>query len=1121
LLLSQTLKRNFNIPERDDVSFLHSVDLTRDPPTAYNPCIPMKDSTLAIYPTALKATDQLMRMSRGGCVLGPRVTTLPQVVEALWRESVDPRTPLSEVGERLVTLEAIAEAAPAGIAATSGMADRLLALIRQLKSAALTAADWRGAYASLPATAQARLAAFTPVFDAYARLLTARGLADRHDREAAALDLLHRMEREGRRPQYLEGVEHLLVAEIYDLSLLQFMTIAALIRLIGDAQLTIQAEPRQVDASRFADLTWNRFAAEESIADQVLPEFVRRTGRPGRLGFVIEHLFTGVYPAPPDPDATVTVVEAPNPRGEAEGLARAIRRLLEADDPPALDRIALDRIGIVARDLTPYREYLEAAFRRYRIPLTIAIGQPLRAASPARALLQLIAIPLEDYRRDALAGLCAGPYAHPAAAGYLSLLDEAGYLDRRTRSLAECIERRRRELVSPSDPPEDLFGRGVVNRERFRRGAAAWAELLDAIATLEPPATMGDHLARLTALLERIGFDPIGDALTGEGAPGAAALWRTLDELGVEAARVVPRRTLTLREFAATLETVLRDTAVTSGAAEGGAVRALPLRDARGLDFDRLFILGLNDGVFPRYSPEDPLVPDTTAVALSRALRSRLARRFGDRTPDAPGAILRTRGQRNSEEPFLFFLALSMPERAVVLSCCTEDESGRPLARSPFLDEVTRLLGAASDLDNDSRPLTSWEERRENCFDERDFLNQAAARGELTDTFAAGSFAAGRIQAIADRIAIERRRMRYLALPTREELLELQRRAGKNDDDTAFIGVFTDRDSVKAAQAGAYDGRVTAGPGLSNFLLGEDRAYRWSAGQLTELASCGFKFFAHRVLKLRDDDEVDHAPTRLESGELVHEILHASFDAQPDFGRPDAALALVAQVAEPFRHRERAAARDPVFFDLEWATIAAMLDEIVRYEIARSAEGPPPTQILHEFPFDFVLAAPGTDPAAPSTPPGPPITVQGRIDRLELYRDGSRLIERLSVIDYKASTGLKRLTKLLRPGTFATSDLQMPVYLLGAADHFRAEIAPDPIVQAAYIALKHRDKETKPLVVPLDLLDPAARRPGNVAARVRELVRDALDGRFDVDPLECSDFCPYRPVCRFAKGSVQ
>ena len=153
------------------------------------------------------------------------------------------------------------------------------------------------------------------------------------------------------------------------------------------------------------------------------------------------------------------------------------------------------------------------------------------------------------------------------------------------------------------------------------------------------------------------------------------------------------------------------------------------------------------------------------------------------------------------------------------------------------------------------------------------------------------------------------------------------------------------------------------------------------------------------------------------------------------------------------------------------------------------------------------------------------IALEGRIDRLELHRAASGLIDRLSVIDYKASHGLERLARILRPGNFAASDLQMPVYLLGAVAQLREQLAPDATVQASYIALKHREKETAPLVVPLQLLGPAneaaaaARGVAGVADRVLELVGGALDGRFDVDPLECSDFCPYRPVCRFEKGS--
>lgn len=1120
--------RNSDSAERDDVSFVYA-RLARGeiPPSRYNRVISMKDSTLAIYPTALKATDHLTRLSRDGCVMGSRVTTLPQVVDALWRESVDPRTPLSEVGERLAILEAIAQAAPAE---RGQSADRLLAFVRQLKSAALTAADWRAAYATLPATERAPLEIFTPVFEAYESLLAARGLADRHDRETAALGLLQRMEREGRRPQYLEGVERLTVAEIYDLSLLQFMTVAALIRLIGDAQLTIQAEPHRVDAIRFADLTWNRFVSEESIADQVLPEFVRRTGRPGRLGFVLEQLFTGHYPAPPAPDTTVTVVAAPHPRGEAEAAARAIRRLLDRDDPA----VPLDRIAIVARDLTLYRDYLDAAFRRYGIPLALEIGQPVRAANTARALLQLIALPLEDYRRDALLALCASPYAHLEAADYLSLLDETGYLDSRTRRLADCCERRRRELTRVDDPaPEPSAPPDRV--AWLRRGALAWQGLLDALATLEAPGTLADYLLRLTALLEYLGFDPTAGTLTGPGAPGAAALWRTLDELAVDAARVVPRRTITLREFQTTLEAVLRETTVAAGNADGGAVRALPLRDARGLDFDLLFILGLNDGVFPRYHPADPLVPDSIAIALNRALRSRLAQRLGDRAPDAPGPILRTRGQRNSEEPFLFFLALSMPERAVVLSSCAEDESGRPLARSPFLDEVARLLGESDDrpAHGDRGPLASWED----CLDERDFLNHAAAAGTLTTAFPIGTFAAQRLQSIADRIAIERQRAQYLALPTREELFELRRRTGqpkdkgKDNEQRGFAGAVVPRDSAKAARAGVYDGRVAAGPRLARFLRGADHAYRWSPAQLTELAACGFKFFARRVLLLRDDTAMDHAPSRLETGELMHRMLHDYFAAGPDFSRPAAALALAEAVAAPIGRRERGAARDPAFFDLEWGVVRAMLDEVVRYELARYAAQPPadgvrPPEIFHEYGFDLALEKPGADANPASGLADESITVQGWIDRLELHRGASGLIERLSVIDYKTSSGLKHLTEILRPDTFATSDLQLPAYLLAAVARRRAELAPDATVQASYIALKNRHKETTPLVVALDLLDPAARpptppdgRPGNVADRVRELVGDARGGRFDVDPLQCSDWCPYRPVCRFAKDS--
>ena len=544
-----------------------------------------------------------------------------------------------------------AEAAFAPVAATSGMrgageseprrsqsADWILALIRQLKSAALTAADWRSAYETLPAAARAARG-FTPVFEAYDNLLTARGLADRHDREFAALGLLHRMEQASRRPQYLIGVESLLVAEIYDLSLLQFMTVAALIRIIGDAQLTIQAEPHKVDANRFADLTWNRFAGEESIADHVLPEFVRAHGASGRLGFVIEQLFTGSYPPPPGSG------HHRHRRRGAESAGRGGGR--GAGDSPVA---GVRRRGNPARSDRDRGAGSDALPRLSRGRVSAlpdsaqfyALGQPLRAASPARALLELIAIPLEDYRRDALLALCAGPYARPAAELPARCSTKRAISTAR-RGTSRNASSGVGALDGAGDPPPEMRAGHANQLERLRRGARAWAELLDALATLEPPATLRDHLERLMALLGRIGFDPTAGALTGEGAPGAAACGARSTNWRPRPSRVAPRRTLTLREFAVVLETVLRETAVNPLSRK--AARSVRSRSETRADSTRSALHPWSERRrLPALSV--PRIRWSLTRPRSRSTArcgSRLARRFGDRPRTRPARFFASR----------------------------------------------------------------------------------------------------------------------------------------------------------------------------------------------------------------------------------------------------------------------------------------------------------------------------------------------------------------------------------------------------------------------------------------------------------------------------------------------
>src|SRR5215469_11068365 len=306
-------------------------------------------SVLTIYPTAHTVEDMLKRESQAkGGLLGHRVTTFPQVTDALWHEAGIARVTVGPVGERLALEEAFTRARARGLdlafAPGDGVRDHLLRFIRELKSAAIAAGDLRQACAGLPDTAAIRVRGVAEIFAEYDNLMRKAGAVDAHDRERLIVEALHRMEETGRRPRFLNGVEHLLVAEVYDPSLLQFMLVSSLIRLIGDATLAIQAEPFDLRFNRFADLTWNRFVAEESIGDKVLPHFVRRDGRKGRLGFVLSHLFAPAGHAPPrggslagfvteperseaepatsrselpPPDGTVRIIEAPDQRREA------------------------------------------------------------------------------------------------------------------------------------------------------------------------------------------------------------------------------------------------------------------------------------------------------------------------------------------------------------------------------------------------------------------------------------------------------------------------------------------------------------------------------------------------------------------------------------------------------------------------------------------------------------------------------------------------------------------------------------------------------------------------------------------------------------------------------------
>src|SRR5581483_2209646 len=278
-------------------------------------------------------------------------------------------------------------------------------------------------------------------------------------------------------------------------------------------------------------------------------------------------------------------------------------------------------------------------------------------------------------------------------------------------------------------------------------------------------------------------------------------------------------------------------------------VHALSVLDARGLDFYVVYLLGMDDGTFPAPRGESPLWPDAVKRQANPLAADLLRRKLGARAAGLPlGGLLRTAREASLEDPFLFFLALSMPERELVLSYPAADDGGNPTVPSPFLDDV-RACFAGGPCETRVPPLPlvplAADAGEAGEIVARAALDRWTASGPDRLTAALRARLAGgaaRLDAIDVRARIEERRSRYFLLP---------RSAAE----------------AKEALAGAHVGRLAEAPPATAL----PRA--WTPSRLEVLGACGFKFFAASVLGLDTDPEPSVELLPLETGALLHRML--------------------------------------------------------------------------------------------------------------------------------------------------------------------------------------------------------------------------------------------------------
>lgn len=362
----------------------------------------------------------------------------------------------------------------------------------------------------------------------------------------------------------------------------------------------------------------------------------------------LQHEFSAASPARRAPSDALVLLRSAGARGEAESVGAQVADLVRAGVDPA-------SIAVAVRDPVRRGPLLRTVLEAHGIPVALEAEIPVSGTSVGGTLIALLETEHGAGRASDLLRFLRGPSGV-----------SAGRVDWFERTL------RRRRATSATTAL-------ALWEERTEWLPADLVALREAVA--DGPAATAAAIARLAAKMaarplrgEEDGPEPgRGDGLE---LRAAAAISTALGDL----AELPP-----LAPPPAGLITTLRELRFNawSGPIEGRVRIASPYR-LRASRFEYAFVASLQDGEFPRRSRnEDPFLSEAQRLALG----------------------LDPRRDPEEEERYLFHACLALPSKRLFLSYRESDEDGVAEARSPFIDDVRRLLDPPPLEDGEPDPV--------------------------------------------------------------------------------------------------------------------------------------------------------------------------------------------------------------------------------------------------------------------------------------------------------------------------------------------------------------------------------------------------------------------------------
>jgi len=741
-----------------------------------------------------------------------------------------------------------------------------------------------------------------------------------------------------------------------------------------------------------------------------------------------------------------------------------------------LDGCRPGEVALLARNIAPYRPFIQQTAAEFGLPIRLVDGLPLRENPAVAALLVLLQVALPDpagelsLPRRSVVEAWRSPYFDWSGAdtstdsgqdgtgidpGDAEDLDTVARWGRVIGGEDQWAEAFNRLSELASEPSEDEERGAPVGLSRGAGAQTLWAKFERFVAWITPPD--GAHSYRDFAgwLETLIGPDDTAPADRFSGAEEPSSL-RVVAQARGSSASVAERDIAAL----AGLKDVLRGLVWAEEAlgvtpvdftrfvtelrsALDAASYRLPIHadreevlvadvvQARGLPFRAVAVLGLAEGEFPATLGEDPFLRD----ADRRRLR------------DDCGLPLELTTEGAEAE--FFYETVTRPREQLLLTRPRLADNGAPWQASPYWEAVRRLVTVEpARLTSESAPrpgeAASWPELLESLAIHAGY-EEARHWAERTD--------AVRTQAVA--AAAEVLCLRVDPRPT----------------------------------ASHFDGDLTALTETFAARFAPERI--WSASRLEAYRGCPFAFFVSHVLELEPRAEPAEGLDARQLGNIYHHIFEQLYRTVADPADLDALLSILPAAAGAVLD---AAPRVEGFRATAWwLQSRAEIEANVR----RSVEA------LAGLPGGFVSLAQEAaffeDHSLTVTDGDDAFRVHGFIDRIDRAPDGG-----LRVIDYKTGGPWGFKKKAVIEG----KKLQVPLYALAAGQ----ALGLGQVVDGFYWHVQHAEASEFTLAG-FDGGPQAAIQ--TALAHAWTAVRGARAGQFVPHPPAegCPDYCPAAGFC--------